>query len=133
MNTQIEIDLELAGISDGALALLERASGIANLPPEVFSKLLDALAEEHMRRFGARGVGAVTLKVPTRTLDADELWHSLRVLGNWLSHADEATHSDPDLEGASDVIARLWMGMRRVLTEATDRTPSQAPCENSSN
>ncbi len=95
MNTQIEIDLGLARVSDGALAMLEGAKGIASLPPEVFSKLLDALAEEHLRRFGARGVGAAVLKVPTRTLDADELWHSLRMLGNWLSNADEAPHASP--------------------------------------
>ncbi len=115
------------------LAMLEGANGIASLPPEVFSKLLDALAEEHLRRFGARGVGAAVLKVPTRTLDADELWHSLRMLGNWLSNADEATRGDPDLEGVSEVVAPMWMGMRGVLTEVTDRTASQAPCENSSN
>jgi len=99
VNTQIEIDLGLTRVSDGALAMLESANGIASLPPEVFSKLLDALAVEHLRRFGARGVEAATLKVLTRTLDADELWHSLRMLGNWLSNADEAARSDPDLEG----------------------------------
>ncbi len=120
MNTQIEIDLGLARVSDDALAMLEGGNGIASLPPEVFSKLLDALAEEHLRRFGARGGGAAMLKVPTRTLDADELWHSLRMLGNWLSNTDEATRGDPDLEGVSEVIARMWMGMRGVLSEVTD-------------
>ena len=99
MKTQIEIDLGLARVSDGTLAMLERANGIASLPPEVFSRLLDALAEEHLRRFGARRVGAATLKVPKTTLDADELWHSLRMLGNWLSNADEATRGDPDWKG----------------------------------
>jgi len=131
VNTQIEIDLELAKVSDGALAMLEKANGIASLPAEVFSKLLDALAEEHLRRFGARRVGAATLKVPTRTLDADELWHSLRMLGEWLSNADEATGNDPDMEGVSDVIARMWMGMRGVLSKVSDRTVNQAPCETS--
>lgn len=129
MNTQIEIDLELAKVSDGALAMLEMANGIASLPPEVFSRLLDALAEEHLRRFGAHRVGAATLKVPKTTLDADELWHSLRMLANWLGNADEATRDDPDLEGVSDVIARMWMGMRGVLTEVTDRTANQTFCE----
>ena len=131
VNNQIEIDLGLAIVTDGALAMLERANKIATLPAEVFSKLLDALAEEHLRRFGARRVGAAMLKVPTRTLDADELWHSLRLLGNWLSNADEATRSDPDLEGVSDVIARMWMGMRGVLSQVTDRTADQRPRETS--
>jgi hypothetical protein len=131
VNTQIEIDLGLAKVSDGALAMLERANGIASLPAEVFSKLLDALAEEHLRRFGARRVGAATLKVLKTTLDADELWHSLRMLGNWLSNADQATRDDPDLEGVSDVIARMWMWMRGVLTEVTDRTANRTPGETS--
>ena len=50
MNTQIEIDLGLARVSDDALAILEGASGVASLPPILFSMLLDALAEEHLRR-----------------------------------------------------------------------------------
>jgi hypothetical protein len=129
VNTQIEIDLGLARVSDGALAMLEGAKGIASLPPKVFSKLLDALAEEHLRRFGARGVGAAVLKVPTRTLDADELWHSLRMLGNWLSNADEAARGDPALEGVSEVVARMWVGMRGALSEITDGTGDEAPGE----
>jgi hypothetical protein len=76
-----------------------------------------------------RRVGAATLKVPKTTLDADELWHSLRMLANWLGNANEATRDDPDLEGVSDVIARMWMGMRLVLTEGTDRTANQTFCE----
>ena len=65
------------------------------------------------------------LRMPTRTLDADELWHSLRLLGNWLSHADEASRGDPDLEAVSEVIARMWMGMRIALLvtdESIDET-----------
>ncbi|HVA83923.1 MAG TPA: hypothetical protein VNF28_03395 [Candidatus Binataceae bacterium] len=129
MNTQIEIDLGLARVSDGALAILEGTNGIAGLPAEVFSKLLDALAEEHLRRFGARGVGTAVLKVATRTLDADELWHSLRMLGNWLSNADEAARGDPDLEGVSEVVARIWMGMRGALSEVTDGTADEVSRE----
>jgi hypothetical protein len=50
----LEIDLGLSKVSDSALTMLEGANGVANLPPEVFSKLLDALAEEHLRRFGVQ-------------------------------------------------------------------------------
>jgi hypothetical protein len=131
VKTQIEIDLGLARVSDGALAMLEGAHGIASLPPEVFSKLLDALAEEHLRRFGARGVGAAVLKLPAKTLDADELWHSLRMLGNWLSNADEATRGDRDLEGVSEVVARIWMGMRGALSEVTSGIADEGPGETS--
>lgn len=126
MNTEIEIDLGLARVSDGALAMLEGASAAASLPPELFSKLLDALAEEHLRRFGAQTGATVMLKMPTRTLDADELWHSLRMLGNWLSNTDEASHSDPDLEAASEVVARMWMGMRGALSLVIDG-PGEQP------
>jgi hypothetical protein len=51
------------------------------------------------------------------------------MLANWLGNANEATRDDPDLEGVSDVIARMWMGMRLVLTEGTDRTANQTFCE----
>ena len=60
-----------------------------------------------------------------RTLDLDELWHSLRVLGNWLSSADEASHSDPDLEAASEIIARMWLAMRSALGSVTDSSIDQ--------
>jgi hypothetical protein len=129
VNAQIEIDLCLARVSDGALAMLEGANDIASLPPEVFSELLDALAEEHLRRFGVRRVGAAMLRVPARTLDADELWHSLRMLGNWLSNADETTGGDPDREEVSEVIARMWMGMRGLLTVVTEGTGGETPGE----
>ena len=48
VNTQVEIDLGLARVSDGVLTMLEGANGVANLPPGLFSNLLDALAEEHL-------------------------------------------------------------------------------------
>ena len=66
-------------------------------------------------------------RMPARSLDPDELWHSLRLLGNWLSYADEASHSDPDLEAVSEVIARMWIGMRVALNWATDGTVDE-PC-----
>ena len=105
MNTQIEIDLELAGVSDGALVMLEAANGVASLSPGLFSNLLDALAEEHLRLFGAQSGTAAVFRMPRRSLDPDELWRSLRLLGNWLSYADEASHGDPDMEAVSEVIA----------------------------
>jgi len=120
VNTKIEIDLGLAKVSDGALAMLEGANGVASLPAGLFCRLLDALAEEHLRRFGGQGGAAVVLKMPTGTVDADELWHSMRMLGNWLSNSDEASHGDPDLEAVSEVIARMWIGMRGALNEVTD-------------
>jgi hypothetical protein len=120
VNTEIEIDLRLATVGDDALAMLEGANGVASLPAGVFSKLLDALAEEYLRRFGGRGGAAVMLKMATATLDADELWHSLRMLGNWLSNSDEASHKDPDLDAVSEVIARVWMGTRGALSLITD-------------
>ncbi len=120
MNTEIEIDLGLARVSDSALAMLEAANGVASLSPSLFSGLLDALAEEHLRRFGAQGGAAAMLKMPTRTLDADELWHSLRMLGNWLGHSEEASRGDPDLEAVSEVIARMWLGMRGALNLVTE-------------
>ena len=122
VNTQVEIDLGLARVSDGALTMLEGANGVANLPPGLFSNLLDALAEEHLRRFSARAGAAAMFRMPTRSLDPDELWHSLRLLGNWLSYADEASHGDPDLEAVSEVIARMWIGMRVALDRATDES-----------
>ena len=122
MNNQIEIDLGLASVSDGALAMLEAANGVASLPPGLFSNLLDALAEEHLRRFGAQAGTAAVFRMPARSLDPDELWHSLRLVGNWLSYADEASHGDPDLEAVSEVIARMWIGMRVALNRATDGT-----------
>ena len=78
--------------------MLEVANRDASLPPSLFSNLLDALAEEHLRRFGAQAGRTAVLRMPTRSLDPDELWHSLRLLGNWLSYADEASHGDPDLK-----------------------------------
>ena len=127
VNTQVEIDLGLARVSDGALTMLEGANGVANLPPGLFSNLLDALAEEHLRRFSARAGAASVFRMPTRSLDPDELWHSLRLLGNWLSYADEASHGDPDLEAVSEVIAHMWIGMRVALDRATDETVGE-PC-----
>jgi hypothetical protein len=97
VNTQIEIYLGLSRVSDDALAMLAAANAVASLPPGLFSNLLDALAEEHLRRFGAQAGVAAMFRMPTRTLDPDELWHSLRLLGNWLSYADEASHGNPDL------------------------------------
>jgi hypothetical protein len=127
----LEIDLGLSKVSDSALTMLEGANGVANLPPEVFSKLLDALAEEHLRRFGVQKDMAAMLKVPTRALDADELWHSLRMLGNWLSYSDEASHRDPDLGAVSEVIARMWLGMRVALSLVTDGSGDENRCEDS--
>ncbi len=129
MNTQIEIDLGLARVSNSALAMLEGVSGAMNLPPGLFNKLLDALAEEHLRRFGAQMSAAATLSVPMLTLDPDELWHSLRLLGNWLSYVDEASHKDPDLEAASEVIARVWLGMHVALGLVTDVSIDGTGCE----
>jgi hypothetical protein len=125
VNTQIEIDLGLATVSDGALAILEAANGVASLPPGLFSNLLDALAEEHLRRFGVHACAAAVLRMPMTSLDLDELWHSLRLLGNWLSYLDEASHSDPDLEAVSEVIARMWIGMRLTLNLATGDTTKE--------
>jgi hypothetical protein len=122
VNTQIEIDLGLARVSDGALAMLERTSGATSLPPSLFSRLLDALAEEHLRRFSAQAGAAAVFRMPTKTLDADELWHSLRLLGNWLSYTDQASRDDPDLEAVSEVIARMWIGIRIALGVATDES-----------
>ena len=120
MNTQIEIDLGLARVSEGVLAMLENANGIVGLSPRLLCELLDALADEHMRRLGMRGGAAAMLKVPTKTLDADELWHSQRMLGIWLSNTDQQIRSDPDLEAMREVIARMWMGVRGVLSEVTE-------------
>jgi hypothetical protein len=120
MNSQIEIDLGLATVSDSALAILEGVRGATSLPPGLFSKLLDALAEEHLRRFGAQICAASTLSVSMRTLDPDEVWHSLRLLGNWLGYTDEASRNDPDLEAASEVVARVWLGMHVALSLVTD-------------
>jgi hypothetical protein len=122
VNTQIEIDLGLARVSDGALAMLEAANEDASLPAGLFSNLLDALAEEHLRRFGAGTGTAAVFRMPTRLFDPDELWHSLRLVGNWLSYADEASHGDSDLEAVSEVIARMWIGMHVALNQATDAT-----------
>jgi hypothetical protein len=83
VNTQIEIDLGLAKVSDGALAILEGANGVASLLPGLFSNFLDALAEEHLRRFGARAGAAAVFRMSRKSLDPDEFWHSLRLLGNW--------------------------------------------------
>jgi len=129
VNTQIEVDLGLERVSNGALAMLERVSGASSLPSDLFSKLLDALAEEHLRRFGAQLGVAAMLRVPMRTLDLDELWHSLRIVGNWLSSADEASHSDPDLEAASEILARMWLAMRSALCSVTDSSIDQMHCE----
>lgn len=128
MNTQIEIDLGLATVSDSALAMLEGANGAA-LPSGLFSDLLDALAEEHLRRFGAHRRPAAVFRLSTRSLDPDELWHSLRLLGNWLSYADETSRGDPDLEDVSDVIARMWIGIRVALKQATDQEVDELCCE----
>jgi hypothetical protein len=121
VKTEIEIDLGLARVSDSALAMLEGKNGAADLPPDLFSRLLDALGEEHLRRFAARRGAVAVLRVPARTLDADELWHSLRMLGNWLSNTDEALGDDPDLAAAREVIARMWVGVRGALEEVTDK------------
>ena len=100
MNSQIEVDLGLARVSEGTLAMLEGISRSTDLPQSLFSGLLDALAAEHLRRFGARvGVSSV-FRVPIRTVDPDDLWHSLRALGNWLSYKDEASRGDPDTAAA---------------------------------
>jgi hypothetical protein len=120
MKTEIEIDLGLARVSDSALAMLEGKTGAADLPPDLFSRLLDALGEEHLRRFAARRGAAAVLRVPARTLDADELWHSLRMLGNWLSTTDETPAGDPDVAAVREVIARMWVGVRGALDEFTD-------------
>jgi hypothetical protein len=129
VNTEIKIDLGLASVSDGALAMLEGPVGVASLPAGLCSKLLDALAEEYLRRFGGRSDGAVVLKMAMETLDPDELWHSLRILGNWLSNSDEASRNDPDLEAVSEVIARLWMGARGALSLITDGPVDVSPGE----
>jgi hypothetical protein len=129
MNSQIEIDLGLAAVSDSALAILEGVSGATSLPPGLFSKLLDALAEEHLRRFGAQVRVASTLSVPMRTLDPDEVWHSLRLLGNWLGYTDEASRNDPDLEAASEVVARVWLGMHVALSLVTRGSIDDIRCE----
>lgn len=129
MNTEIRIDLGLARVSDDALAMLEGPNGVAGLPAGLCSKLLDALAEEHLRRFGGQGDGVVMLKMATEALDADELWHSLRVLGNWLSISDEASHGDPDLEAVGEVIARVWMGTRGALSLVTEGVVDESVCE----
>lgn len=110
VDTVIEIDLGLAEVSEGALAVLEGANGVGGLPPYLFGRLLDALAQEHLRRFGVRTATAA-LRVPVTMLDPDELWHSLRMLGNWLSNTDEASHEDSDVAAAREVIARMWVGV----------------------
>ena len=107
--------------------MLEAANGVASLPPGLFSNFLDALAEEHLRRFGAQAGRVAVFRMSTRSLDPDEIWHSLRLLGNWLSHADEALHGDPDLESVGEVIARMWIGMRIALNWATDGSIDE-PC-----
>jgi hypothetical protein len=123
VNSQIEVDLGLAKVSEGALSMLEGVSRIAGLPPSLFGGFLDALAAEHLRRFGARvGVTSV-FRVPMRTVDPDDLWHSLRVLGNWLGYKDEDSRSDPDTEAASEVVARMWLAMRGALIVATEGEP----------
>jgi len=104
----------------------------ARVRPGVTTAELDALAEEHLRRFGVQKDMAAMLKVPTRALDADELWHSLRMLGNWLSYSDEASHRDPDLGAVSEVIARMWLGMRLALSLVTDGSGDENRCEASS-
>jgi hypothetical protein len=119
VNSQIEVDLGLAKVSDGTLAMLERVGRIPGLPQGLFCGLLDVLTEEHLRRFGAQTNVLPMFKVPMRTLDPDDLWHSLRVLGNWLSYEDEASHGDPDTEAASEVIARMWLAMRGALILTT--------------
>ena len=81
MNRQIEIDLGLSNVSDGALAILERTGGATRLPQSLFSGLLDALTEEHLRRFGSPAAAPARLRMSRRELDTDELWHSLRLLG----------------------------------------------------
>ena len=116
MNSQIEVDLGLAKVSDGALAMLERVGRIGGLPQGLFCGLLDALTEEHLRRFGARTGVTPILRVPMRAVDPDDLWHSLRILGNWLSYEEETSRCDPDTEAASEVIARMWLAMRCALT-----------------
>ena len=120
MNTQIEIDLGLSNVSDGALAILERTGGATRLPQSLFSGLLDALTEEHLRRFGSPAAAPARLRMSRRELDTDELWHSLRLLGNWLSYTEEASRDDPDLDAAGDVIARMWVGMSAALCWAND-------------
>ena len=127
MNSQIEIDLGLAEVSDGVLAMLEAANGVASLLSGLFSNFLDALAEEHLRRFGAQAGRAAVFRISTGSLDPDELWHSLRLLGNWLSAADKTLHGDPDLEAVGEVVARMWIGMRLVLIRATDGSIDE-PC-----
>jgi hypothetical protein len=129
VNNQMEIDLELGTVSDGALAMLERVSGATNLPTGLFSRLLDALADEHLRRLGAQVSVAATLRVPLRVLDPDELWHSMRLLGNWLGYMDEASRDDPDLEATTEVIARVWLGMYRVLSPAVEESLNGTGCE----
>ncbi|HLK85679.1 MAG TPA: hypothetical protein VKT27_04165 [Candidatus Binataceae bacterium] len=121
MDTQIEIDLGLSQVSDGALAILERTGGATKLPPRLFSGLLDALAAEHLRRFGSLAVEPARLTMSRRELDTDDLWHSLRLLGNWLSYTEEASREDRDLDAACDVIARMWMGMSSALCWANAR------------
>jgi hypothetical protein len=120
VNSQIEVDLGLTRVSEGALAMLEGVGRIPDLPQCLFSELLDALAAEHLRRFGARVDATSVFRVPTRTVDPDELWHSLRVLGNWLSYKGGASQDDPDTAAASEVIARLWLAMRGALIVATE-------------
>ena len=106
--------------------MLEGPGGVASLPAGLCSRLLDALAEEHLRRFGGQGDGAVVLKAATEALDADDLWHSLRMLGNWLSISDDGSHADPDLEAVSEVIARVWMGTRGALSLLIDGPVDEA-------
>ncbi len=118
MDTQIEIDLGLSQVSDGALAILELTGGATKLPPRLLSGLLDALAEEHLRRFGSRAAAPARLTMSRRELDTDDLWHSLRLLGNWLSYTKEASREDRDLDAACDVIARMWVGMSVALCRA---------------
>ncbi len=63
------------------------------------------------------------------TLDPHELWHAQRLLGNWLSHMDDASHKDPDLGAASEIIARIWLGMHVALSLDTDMAVDDARCE----
>jgi len=110
-------------MSEGALAMLEGRNRITDLPQNLFSGLLDALAAEHLRRFSAR-VGVTSMfRLPIKTVDPDDLWHSLRVLGNWLCYKEETSRCDPDTEAASEVIARIWLAMHDALIVAREGQP----------
>ena len=113
---QLEIDLGLSNVSDGALAILERTGGATKLPHSLFSGLLDALTHEYLRRFGFPTAAPALFRMSSRALDAGDLWHSLRLLGNWLSYTEEASRGDPDLDAACDVVARMWIGVSVALS-----------------